>query len=205
MVALTYLGSERAVPKYNVMGVAKAALESAVRYLASELGEKESASTDSLPAPSRPWPREASKTSPRCSIYTPSARLCVETWTSKRSPTPHCSCAVTQSRHHRRDSLRRWRLSNHGDVITSVDGEGSCSRFRTRRLNSPSPPPACLMACRWVLRKAASAGRIYVVPRRQETERMVLNLAQRLLQQPARCSQSTSLKTRSSGELWPNR
>ena len=38
--ALTYLGSERAVPKYNVMGVAKAALESAVRYLASELGEK---------------------------------------------------------------------------------------------------------------------------------------------------------------------
>ena len=40
VVALTYLGSERAVPKYNVMGVAKAALESAVRYLASELGEK---------------------------------------------------------------------------------------------------------------------------------------------------------------------
>ena len=38
VVALTYLGSERAVPKYNVMGVAKAALESAVRYLAGELG-----------------------------------------------------------------------------------------------------------------------------------------------------------------------
>ena len=40
VVALTYLGSERAVPKYNIMGVAKAALESALRYLASELGEK---------------------------------------------------------------------------------------------------------------------------------------------------------------------
>ena len=38
VVALTYLGSERAVPRYNVMGVAKAALESAVRYLAGELG-----------------------------------------------------------------------------------------------------------------------------------------------------------------------
>src|SRR5947209_6332258 len=35
---LTYLGSTRVVPNYNVMGVAKAALETAVRYLASELG-----------------------------------------------------------------------------------------------------------------------------------------------------------------------
>jgi enoyl-[acyl-carrier protein] reductase I len=35
---LTYLGATRVLPGYNVMGVAKAALESAVRYLASELG-----------------------------------------------------------------------------------------------------------------------------------------------------------------------
>lgn len=40
IVTLTYLGSERAVPNYNVMGVAKAALESSVRYLAAELGEQ---------------------------------------------------------------------------------------------------------------------------------------------------------------------
>lgn len=40
IVALTYLGSERACRNYNVMGVAKAALESGIRYLASELGEK---------------------------------------------------------------------------------------------------------------------------------------------------------------------
>lgn len=40
IIALTYLGSEKAVPGYNVMGVAKAALESAMRYLALELGEK---------------------------------------------------------------------------------------------------------------------------------------------------------------------
>lgn len=38
ILALTYLGSEKAVPGYNVMGVAKAALESASRYLAFELG-----------------------------------------------------------------------------------------------------------------------------------------------------------------------
>jgi len=40
IITLTYLGSQRAVPNYNVMGVAKAALESSVRYLAAELGEK---------------------------------------------------------------------------------------------------------------------------------------------------------------------
>jgi enoyl-[acyl-carrier protein] reductase I len=38
VVTLTYLGSERVVPNYNVMGVAKAALESSVRYLANDLG-----------------------------------------------------------------------------------------------------------------------------------------------------------------------
>jgi enoyl-[acyl-carrier protein] reductase I len=37
---MSYLGAERAVPGYNVMGVAKAALEAAVRYLAAELGEQ---------------------------------------------------------------------------------------------------------------------------------------------------------------------
>jgi enoyl-[acyl-carrier protein] reductase I len=37
---LTYVGSTRVLPGYNVMGVAKAALESAMRYLASELGSK---------------------------------------------------------------------------------------------------------------------------------------------------------------------
>ena len=39
MLTLTYDGSQKAVPNYNVMGVAKAALESSVRYLASDLGE----------------------------------------------------------------------------------------------------------------------------------------------------------------------
>ena len=39
MLTLTYDGSQKAVPNYNVMGVAKAALESSVRYLAADLGE----------------------------------------------------------------------------------------------------------------------------------------------------------------------
>src|ERR1700682_4834584 len=40
IVTMTYYGAEKVVPKYNVMGVAKAALEAAVRYLANELGPR---------------------------------------------------------------------------------------------------------------------------------------------------------------------
>ena len=40
IVTMTYLGGERAVPHYNVMGVAKSALDSSVRYLAWDLGFK---------------------------------------------------------------------------------------------------------------------------------------------------------------------
>ena len=39
MLALTYLGSEKVVANYNVMGVAKATLESSARYLAEDLGK----------------------------------------------------------------------------------------------------------------------------------------------------------------------
>jgi enoyl-[acyl-carrier protein] reductase I len=40
IITLSYLGGERVVPHYNVMGVAKAALEMSVRYLAADLGPK---------------------------------------------------------------------------------------------------------------------------------------------------------------------
>ena len=40
IITLTYAGSERVVPHYNVMGVAKAALECSVRYLAVDLGKE---------------------------------------------------------------------------------------------------------------------------------------------------------------------
>ncbi|MGA9244266.1 MAG: enoyl-ACP reductase [Silvibacterium sp.] len=40
IITLTYLGAEKVVPHYNVMGVAKAALEATVRYLAADLGRQ---------------------------------------------------------------------------------------------------------------------------------------------------------------------
>ncbi|HEV2560916.1 MAG TPA: enoyl-ACP reductase FabI [Rhizomicrobium sp.] len=41
MATLTYLGAEKVMPHYNVMGVAKAALEASVRYMAEDLGKKQ--------------------------------------------------------------------------------------------------------------------------------------------------------------------
>ena len=41
LLTLTYLGAERVMPHYNVMGVAKAALEASVRYMAEDLGKKQ--------------------------------------------------------------------------------------------------------------------------------------------------------------------
>jgi enoyl-[acyl-carrier protein] reductase I len=40
IITMTYYGAEKVIPKYNVMGVAKAALEASVRYLAADLGPK---------------------------------------------------------------------------------------------------------------------------------------------------------------------
>ena len=40
IVSMTYLGSERAIPNYNMMGIAKASLEAAIRYLAAEFSPK---------------------------------------------------------------------------------------------------------------------------------------------------------------------
>ena len=40
LITMTYLGAERAIPNYNVMGIAKAALEANVRYMAASLGPR---------------------------------------------------------------------------------------------------------------------------------------------------------------------
>ncbi len=63
-VTLSYLGAARVVPNYNVMGVAKAALESSVRYLAAEMGPDGHPRNAISPAPSAPLPVPPSAASP---------------------------------------------------------------------------------------------------------------------------------------------
>tara|TARA_B100000579_G_C22756398_1_gene816668 strand:- start:387 stop:1169 length:783 start_codon:yes stop_codon:yes gene_type:complete len=50
IITLTYLGADRAIPNYNVMGVAKAALESSVRYLSAELGSEKQIRVNAISA-----------------------------------------------------------------------------------------------------------------------------------------------------------
>ncbi|WP_320668336.1 enoyl-ACP reductase FabI [Prochlorococcus sp. MIT 1307] len=50
VVTLTYLGADRAIPNYNVMGVAKAALEASVRYLSAELGPEKKVRVNAISA-----------------------------------------------------------------------------------------------------------------------------------------------------------
>jgi NAD(P)-dependent dehydrogenase (short-subunit alcohol dehydrogenase family) len=71
MLTLTYGGSTRVMPNYNVMGVAKAALESSVRYLAADFGPQASASTPSRPGRCARWPAPASPT--RADVQFPEA------------------------------------------------------------------------------------------------------------------------------------
>ena len=50
VITLSYLGAERAIPNYNVMGVEKAALEASVRYLAAELGPEQQVRVNAISA-----------------------------------------------------------------------------------------------------------------------------------------------------------
>ena len=76
MVTLTYNGGQRAMPNYNVMGVAKAALEASVRYLAVDFGPPPSASTPSRPGRSARLPAPASAMRGRCSPSSSVIRRC---------------------------------------------------------------------------------------------------------------------------------
>ncbi len=56
VLTLSYYGGVKYIPNYNLMGVAKAALEMTVKYMAEDLGCDGSGSTPSAPVPSRTWP-----------------------------------------------------------------------------------------------------------------------------------------------------
>ena len=118
VVALTYLGSERAVPKYNVMGVAKAALESAVRYLASELGEQGIRVNGLSAGPIKTLAARGIKD------FTTMLHLHAERAPLRRNvdveepPTPHCSCAARSA------EASRERFSSSTVAIGSWGCEG---------------------------------------------------------------------------------
>ena len=93
VIALTYLGSEKVVPGYNVMGVAKAALESTVRYLAFELGEKKIRVNTISAGPVRDAQRHGRRRDRRNVRPRPEkSPAASETSTATKSARPRCIC-----------------------------------------------------------------------------------------------------------------
>jgi enoyl-[acyl-carrier protein] reductase I len=108
ILTLTHLGSDRVFPNYNVMGVAKAALESTVRYLAAELGPQ-NIRVNAISVSRRLFPKDslcspcsvadpldarhpASAASRRCCRRTAIGRRCAATPRPPRSATPRGFC-----------------------------------------------------------------------------------------------------------------
>jgi enoyl-[acyl-carrier protein] reductase I len=88
LLTLTYYGAVKYVPNYNVMGVAKAALEASVRWR-SISARPASVSTPFRPAPSRPWPHRAFPACATCCTGRRPIRPCARmsrsmTWAARR-------------------------------------------------------------------------------------------------------------------------
>ena len=91
--ALTYLGGEKVIPGYNLMGLCKSALESATEYLASRDGQgRHPRRTRSAPARCGRSAPAASATSRRCWSCTRRSRRCGGTSRRRKSASPACSC-----------------------------------------------------------------------------------------------------------------
>jgi enoyl-[acyl-carrier protein] reductase I len=140
LFTMTYYGSQMVVENYNIMGVAKAALESAVRYLAAELGRRASESTRSPPAPSLPAPPRASRNSTRCSRRPRSRRPPAHSSTSTTSARPAPSSPTT-----RQSSSPARSSSSTADTTSSTEW---LPQRRSRRASGPAagfPPQGRFM------------------------------------------------------------
>ena len=92
IVSMTYYGAEKVVANYNVMGVAKAALEASTRYLAADLGKQQHPRQHHQRRPHQ-HARRARRRQPErdAQATTPSARPCAATSRRARSATPRSS------------------------------------------------------------------------------------------------------------------
>ena len=107
ILTLTYYGAEKVMPHYNVMGVAKAALEASVRYLAVDLGAQEHPRQRHLRRPDQDARRLRHRRLPlHPEVERATTRRCAAPSPSRRSATPalyllsDLSRAVTGEIHH---------------------------------------------------------------------------------------------------------
>ena len=122
IIGMSYYGAEKVVPHYNVMGVAKAALEASTRYLAYDLGPKKirvncisAGPMNTLAARGIGGFTEMLK---HYEAHSPAETQRPARGTGRDGPVPR---QRRRRRHHRPGPLRGLRLSDHGDV--TVAGE----------------------------------------------------------------------------------
>ena len=95
MLTLTYYGAEKWMPHYNVMGVAKAALEASVRYLAADLGVKNIRVNAISSGPIKTLAASGIRDMRYILDGTNTTRRCGATSPSKTSARPRCICFPT--------------------------------------------------------------------------------------------------------------
>ena len=118
IVTMTYLGGERAVPHYNVMGVAKATLDASVRYLAWDLGQKNIRVNAISAGPVRTLAARSIAGFPTMeAIVRASARRSTATIDADDVGAAAAYLLSDDARErHRDDAVRRRRLPRDGDV-----------------------------------------------------------------------------------------
>ncbi len=93
MVTLTYNGGQRAMPNYNVMGVAKAALEASVRYLAVDFGASAIRVNAISAGPIRTLAGAGIADARKMFSSSSAIRRCAAASRSTRSAAPRCTCS----------------------------------------------------------------------------------------------------------------
>ena len=114
ILTLTYYGSDKVFPNYNVMGVAKAALEATVRYLAASLGRKNIRVNAISAGPIKTLAaRGIGDFTTILDAVTERAPLHRNVEQPEVGNTALFLCQRPRQRHHRRNHLRRLRLQHH--------------------------------------------------------------------------------------------
>ena len=153
ILTLTYLGSERVFQNYNVMGVAKAALEATVRYLAADLGPKNIRVNAISAGPIKTLAASGiSGFSSILQVYRDRAPLRRTVETAEVADAAMFLLERRRPRRHRRSPDGRRRLSRHRHVASAVAGRrhqpSSSWRSCSRRARRGIPPTTCRSARR---------------------------------------------------------
>ena len=116
---MTYYGSEKVVPHYNVMGVAKASLEASTRYLAYDLGPKKIRVNCISAGPVQTLAaRGISRVHRDAEALSGTSAAEAQLRSGRARRDGSFSRERRRGGDHRSGDLRRWRLSDHGHVTT---------------------------------------------------------------------------------------